>query len=145
MLETIPGRMGEIRTRFAHVDRCAIHGLRIFFESAGGSLTLKSVLETSTKGAAIPDNQARDNVASCELVSVIDNAGGRDCRRTERPVHPRQYRQGQSLLGQYPRAPRAGSLRAGLVPPPLRKQAGGRHVSPGHEGVPGTPPSELSE
>ena len=29
------------------------------FENAGGALTLKSVVDTSAKFAAIPDNQAR--------------------------------------------------------------------------------------
>ena len=34
-----------------------LSGERIFFENAGGALTLKSVVETSSKFAAIPDNQ----------------------------------------------------------------------------------------
>jgi len=37
-------------------------------------LTLKSVVETSTKYAAIPDNQGRDNPASHKLVEVINTA-----------------------------------------------------------------------
>lgn len=64
----------EIRERFAHVDTCPFSGPRIFFENAGGALTLKSVVETSAKYAAIPDNQGRDNPASAALVKVIADA-----------------------------------------------------------------------
>lgn len=64
----------EIRDRFAHVDTCPFAGQRIFFENAGGALTLKSVVETSAKFAAIPDNQGRDNEASHALVSIINKA-----------------------------------------------------------------------
>ncbi len=64
----------EIRDRFAHVDECPFTGKRIFFENAGGALTLKSVVETSTRFAAIPDNQGRDNPASAALVAVINEA-----------------------------------------------------------------------
>jgi len=64
----------EIRERFHHVDHCPYQGERIFFENAGGSLTLKSVVETNTHFASIPDNQGRDNPASHELVRVIDQA-----------------------------------------------------------------------
>ena len=45
-----------------------------FFENAGGALTLRSALETSTKFAAIPDNQGRDNFASHTLNNTIKNA-----------------------------------------------------------------------
>ncbi len=74
MLDTRPGLMDEIRDRFAHVDRCPVQGERIFFENAGGALTLKSVVETSAKYAAIPDNQGRDNVMSHDLVKTIAEA-----------------------------------------------------------------------
>ena len=50
-----------IRDRFAHVESCPFQGPRVFFENAGGALTLKSVVETSATFAAIPDNQGRDN------------------------------------------------------------------------------------
>ena len=36
-----------VRDRFAHVDACPYQGPRIFFENAGGALTLKSVVDTS--------------------------------------------------------------------------------------------------
>lgn len=74
MFDNTPGLMSAIRDRFAHVDACPFQGERIFFENAGGALTLKSVVDTSAKFAAIPDNQGRDNVASHALVSIINKA-----------------------------------------------------------------------
>jgi len=58
----------KIRNQFAQIDVCPVQGKRIFFENAGGALTLKSVVECSQKYAAIPDNQGRDNPGSHELV-----------------------------------------------------------------------------
>jgi len=66
--------MKQIRDRFCHVDTCPYQGPRIFFENAGGALTLKSVVEVNTQLAGIPDNQGRDNPASHELVRIIDEA-----------------------------------------------------------------------
>jgi len=63
-----------VRDRFAHVDSCPFEGQRIFFENAGGALTLKSVVETSTKFAAIPDNPGRANPAGQGLVNLIKQA-----------------------------------------------------------------------
>ena len=67
-----PSLLADIRSRFAHVETCPLTGPRIFFENAGGALTLKSVVDTSAKFAAIPDNQGRANEASKELVRIID-------------------------------------------------------------------------
>lgn len=64
----------QVRDRFAQVDECPQQGKRVFFENAGGALTLKSVVDTSTHYAAIPDNQGRDNPGSHELVRVINKA-----------------------------------------------------------------------
>ena len=66
--------LNDIRDRFAHVDSCPFQGPRIFFENAGGALTLKTVVETSAKFAAIPDNQGRDNPAAKALVDLIAKA-----------------------------------------------------------------------
>ena len=66
--------MNQIRDRFCHVDTCPYQGPRVFFENAGGSLTLKSVVEANTKLAGIPDNQGRDNPASHELVRIINQS-----------------------------------------------------------------------
>ncbi len=74
MLTTIPGLLDDVRARFAHVDTCPFEGRRVFFENAGGALTLKSVAETSGIYAAFPDNQGRDNPASKALMAVIDRS-----------------------------------------------------------------------
>ena len=74
MIEDRPELVSAIRARFAHVDECPFQGPRIFFENAGGALTLKSVAETSARFAAIPDNQGRDNAASHALVDIIARA-----------------------------------------------------------------------
>jgi selenocysteine lyase/cysteine desulfurase len=63
-----------IRNRFAHVDSCPFQGPRIFFENAGGALTLKSVVETSATYAAIPDNPGRVNPAGQGTQNVINKA-----------------------------------------------------------------------
>ena len=44
-----PNLLAEIRDKFAFVEECPFVGERIFFENAGGALTLKSVVETSSK------------------------------------------------------------------------------------------------
>lgn len=67
-------QVAAVRERFAHVATCPEQGNRVFFENAGGALTLKSVVKTSEHYAAIPDNQGRDNVGSHELVRVINQA-----------------------------------------------------------------------
>lgn len=74
MPEIAPDLLQEIRNRFAHIDVCPFEGPRVFFENAGGALTLKSVVDTSAKFAAIPDNQGRDNPASKELMRIIGRA-----------------------------------------------------------------------
>ncbi len=74
MFDTHPGLMDAVRDRFAHVDTCPFEGERVFFENAGGALTLKSVVDTSAKYAAIPDNQGRDNPASKALNKIIAEA-----------------------------------------------------------------------
>ncbi|MCU9847784.1 aminotransferase class V-fold PLP-dependent enzyme [Defluviimonas sp. WL0024] len=74
MTDITPELLEKIRSRFHHVEECPYQGPRIFFENAGGALTLKSVVETSAKFAAIPDNQGRDNPASHALVEVINRA-----------------------------------------------------------------------
>lgn len=72
--------IAPVRDRFAHVADCPFTGPRIFFENAGGSLTLKTVAERSAELAAIPDNQGRDNPASAALMAMIRD-GKADARR----------------------------------------------------------------
>ena len=67
-------QLTAIRARFAHVDHCPVQGDRIFFENAGGALTLRSVVEQTRYYAGIPDNQGRDNPGSTDLVRVINQA-----------------------------------------------------------------------
>ncbi|MET1412169.1 aminotransferase class V-fold PLP-dependent enzyme [Roseibium sp. HPY-6] len=74
MIEDNPALIAAIRDRFAHVDSCPFQGPRIFFENAGGALTLKSVVETSTFYAALPDNPGRFNPAGQGTQKVIDKA-----------------------------------------------------------------------
>ena len=69
-----PELLAKIRDKFAFVEECPFVGERIFFENAGGALTLKSVVETSSKFAAIPDNQGRENAASKALMEIIQKA-----------------------------------------------------------------------
>ena len=57
MINDNHGPLPDHRGRFAQLESRPFTGPRIFFENAGGALTLKSVVETSAKFAAIPDNQ----------------------------------------------------------------------------------------
>ena len=69
-----PELLSQIRGRFAQIDHCPVQGSRVFFENAGGALSLNSVVETSHQYVQIPDNQGRDNPGSYELVRVINKA-----------------------------------------------------------------------
>ena len=71
--------MSQIRDRFMHVDSCPYQGPRIYFENAGGALTLKSVIEVNTQLAGMPDNHGRDNPASKALSEIIEQ-GREDIR-----------------------------------------------------------------
>jgi selenocysteine lyase/cysteine desulfurase len=64
----------DVRSRFAHVDSCPFQGPRVFFENAGGALTLKTVVETAGFYAGIPDNPGRVNAAGQALQSLINEA-----------------------------------------------------------------------
>jgi len=64
--------MKAIRARFGHVETCPFEGPRIYFENAGGSLRLNSVIETSAVYAGYPDNQGRANAASQALMAAIE-------------------------------------------------------------------------
>ncbi len=69
-----PELLNDIRSRFARIDTCPSQGPRIFFENAGGALTLNSVIGTSAQFAAIPDNQGRDNPGSKAGGETISHA-----------------------------------------------------------------------
>ena len=66
--------IAAIRECFAHVDHCPFEGPRIYFENGGGALTLKTVVDTAAKFAAIPENQGRDNPAANALINIIKQA-----------------------------------------------------------------------
>lgn len=74
MIQDNPTLIAAIRDRFAHVDSCPFQGERIFFENAGGALTLKKVAETSAFYAAIPDNPGRINPAGHGTQDVINTS-----------------------------------------------------------------------
>lgn len=74
MIQDNPTLIAAIRDRFAHVDSCPFQGERIFFENAGGALTLKKVAETSAFFAAIPDNPGRINPAGQGTQDVINKS-----------------------------------------------------------------------
>jgi len=61
----------QIRSKFAYVESDPIGGRRIYFENAGGSLTLKSVLKVLPEVAALPDNAGRQNDASNHIDQII--------------------------------------------------------------------------
>jgi selenocysteine lyase/cysteine desulfurase len=74
MIQDNPTLLAAIRDRFAHVDSCPFQGERIFFENAGGALTLMKVAETSAFYAAIPDNPGRINPAGQGTQDVINTS-----------------------------------------------------------------------
>ena len=45
-LASVPGLMDEVRSRFAHVETCPFSGPRVFFENAGGALTLTNTVDS---------------------------------------------------------------------------------------------------
>jgi selenocysteine lyase/cysteine desulfurase len=63
--------LNRIRERFVHVEEDPISGKRIFLKNAGGSLTLKAVVEKTAFLAGIPDNAGRPNPTSAELETTI--------------------------------------------------------------------------
>ena len=74
MQQISPEMLETIRSKFAQIDHCPEQGQRVFFENAGGALTLHSVVENSRRYAGTPDNQGRDNAGSQELMRVIKKA-----------------------------------------------------------------------
>lgn len=68
------GLLKAIRSKFEFVDSDPYIGPRIFFENAGGSLRLKSVIESVVKDIGVPDAQSRPN-PSAKHLSEIYNQG----------------------------------------------------------------------
>lgn len=89
--------MTKIRARFVGVEECPIQGSRIFFENAGGALTLKSVIDTSKYYAGIPDNQGRANPGAQALGDTIGQS--RDALRVLMNA-PQESSGGQFFVGE---------------------------------------------
>jgi cysteine desulfurase / selenocysteine lyase len=60
----------EIKDRFHHVDHDFMGRQRLYFENAGGSLRLKSVLEAMAKVDAVPDSAERIHEVAAWLKQV---------------------------------------------------------------------------
>ena len=56
--------VSQVRRRFANVSADPFSGRRIYFENAGGTLKLKSILPVVETFTALPDNAGRDNPSS---------------------------------------------------------------------------------
>lgn len=69
----------KIREQFYYVDYCPYLGPRIFLESSGGSLRLKSVVKRVQEEVSLPDNTGRDNPASKHVNEVLTE-GQRDVK-----------------------------------------------------------------
>jgi len=67
-----PELLTEIRDRFMYPDRDPYSGKRIYLEASGGSLRLKSVVDTITREAALPDELYRFNPASDAVVEAVE-------------------------------------------------------------------------
>jgi len=65
-----PSLLEQIRDRFVYVDQDPYSGQRVYLEASGGSLRLKSVVETVTKEVALPDELYRYNPASDYVVEA---------------------------------------------------------------------------
>ncbi len=67
-----PELLDEIRNRFLYVDRDPFAGQRVYLEASGGSLRLKTVVETIAKESALPDELFRYNPASDYVNAAVD-------------------------------------------------------------------------
>lgn len=63
--------LAEIRERFVYVDWDPHSGSRIYLEASGGSLRLKSVVETMARETALPDELYRGNPGSEHAVAAV--------------------------------------------------------------------------
>ena len=64
--------LNQVRERFCHVESDPISGPRIYLENAGGSLTLKQVVDVVAEQTALPDNAGRQNPTSLEITRLIE-------------------------------------------------------------------------
>jgi selenocysteine lyase/cysteine desulfurase len=66
-----PGLLEEIRRQFMYVDWDPYSGQRVYLEASGGSLRLKSVVDSIARETALPDELYRYNPASDHVVGSI--------------------------------------------------------------------------
>lgn len=66
-----PELLKEIRERFYCVESDSYNGKRIYFENAGGSLTLKKVVELVNQFTPLPDSENRPSLAAKPLKEMV--------------------------------------------------------------------------
>jgi len=66
-----PELLKEIRERFCCVESDPYNGRRIYFENAGGSLRLKSVVELLNLYTSLPDSPNRPSLSAKPLKDLI--------------------------------------------------------------------------
>jgi cysteine desulfurase/selenocysteine lyase len=67
-----PELLEQIRNRFLYTDWDPFSGKRVYLEASGGSLRLKTVMETIAKESALPDELFRYNPASDYVNAAVD-------------------------------------------------------------------------
>jgi cysteine desulfurase/selenocysteine lyase len=67
-----PPLLEEIRRQFMYVDWDPYSGQRVYLEASGGSLRLKSVVDSIARETALPDELYRYNPASDHVVESIE-------------------------------------------------------------------------
>ncbi len=68
-----PALLDKIRDKFLYVDWDPYTGERTYFEASGGSLRLKTVMETMARETALPDELFRFNRCGKVFVSSINH------------------------------------------------------------------------
>lgn len=71
--------LNEIREKFYFVESDPYNGKRIYFENAGGSLRLKSVVDLTNKFTQLPDSPNRPSLSAKPLKEMI-NKGKEDIK-----------------------------------------------------------------
>jgi len=67
-----PALLDKIRDKFLYVNWDPYTGERTYFEASGGSLRLKTVMETMARETALPDELFRFNPASDHVVKAVE-------------------------------------------------------------------------
>ncbi len=67
-----PDFLKRVREKFWFVDQDPLNDFRLFFENAGGALTLKSVTERDSQIISLPDCASRFNKTARLLGDVVE-------------------------------------------------------------------------